>query len=69
MHIHVGIIAVTAHRADNGSVGQMGQQIWMGHMGHGSVSVTHWPTSKSIIEAVSKDTKISCFVSVILTER
>ena len=41
-------------RADNGSaghawvMGQMGQQIWMSHMGHGSVSVTRWPTSKSV---------------------
>jgi len=33
-------------RADNGSVGQwvmgqMGRRIWVGHMGHGSVPVTH----------------------------
>jgi len=26
-------------------MGQMGQQIWTGHVGHRSVPVTHWPTS------------------------
>ena len=34
-------------RADNGSwvrvMGQMGEQIWLGHVGHGSVPVTRWP--------------------------
>ena len=24
-------------------MGQVSQQIWMGHVGHGSVFVTHWP--------------------------
>jgi len=62
--LHPLIFALTVKRcsifmlrskADNGSVGhdswvidQMGQHIWMGHIGHGSVSVTHWTTSKSV---------------------
>jgi len=24
-------------------MGQMGQQMWVGHVGHWSVPVTHWP--------------------------
>jgi len=24
-------------------MGQMGKQVWMGRVGHGSVPVTHWP--------------------------
>ena len=27
-------------------MGQMGHQFWMGHMGHGSTSMTHWPMIK-----------------------
>jgi len=33
---------------DQWIMGQMGQQMWMGNVDHGSVSVTHRPTSESI---------------------